>query len=66
MIRGFQIAAFILAGIAVYFLWAGNKDAVFVSFVLSACCIFMCIRFQAKARLIEHKAERLAAEEREN
>ena len=58
MIRAFQIAAVILAGVAAYFLWAGDKDTVFVAFVLSACCLFLSIRFQAKARLASHAAER--------
>ena len=57
MIRIFQIAAVVLAGIAAYFLWAANKDGVFVAFVLAASCLFLSIRFQAKARLDEHKAE---------
>jgi hypothetical protein len=58
MIRIFQIAAFVLVGIAAYFLWNENKDGVFVTVVLSACCLFLSIRFQAKKRLDEHKAER--------
>jgi len=62
MIRIFQIVAVILAGIAAYFLWMSNKDGVFVSIVLPACCIFLSFRFQAKARLDEHKAEQIAAE----
>ncbi|CAN5422268.1 hypothetical protein BH10ACI3_BH10ACI3_06110 [soil metagenome] len=62
MIRGFQIAAAVFAGIAAYFLWMSNKDAVFVSFVLAASCLFLSIRFQAKARLDRHKAEQTAAE----
>ena len=58
MIRAFQIAAVVFAGIAAYFLWTENKDAVFVAVVLSACSLFLSIRFQAKKRLDEHKAER--------
>lgn len=57
MIRFFQIAAVVLAGIAAYFLWMQNKDGVFVAVVLSACSLFMGIRFQAKRRLDEHEAE---------
>jgi hypothetical protein len=57
MVRILQILAVVLAGIAVYFLWAGDKDTVFVAFVLSACCLFLSIRFQAKARLDKHAAE---------
>ena len=58
MIRAFQIAAVILAGVTAYFFWTGNKDGGFVAVVLSACCLFLSIRFQAKKRLDEHKAER--------
>ena len=58
MVRILQILAVILVGIAAYFLWMENKDGVFVSAVLSACCLFLSIRFQAKARLDKHAAER--------
>jgi hypothetical protein len=51
MIRIFQIVGAVLTGIAAYFLWMENKDAVFVSIVLAACSFFMSIRFQARARL---------------
>ena len=51
MIKIFQIAGVILAGITAYFLWVGNKDAVFVALALAACSLFMSLRFQAKARL---------------
>lgn len=62
MVRTFQIAAVVLGGLAAYFLWIENKDGVFVSVVLSACALFMSIRFQAKARVIRYDAERKAAE----
>ena len=58
MIRAFQIAAAVLAGIAAYFLWTENKDGVFVAAVLSACSLFLGIRFQAKKRLDQRRAER--------
>jgi hypothetical protein len=51
MERLFQITAVILIGIAAYFLWLGNKDAVFVSAVLGAVAFFLSIRFQVKERL---------------
>lgn len=57
MIRTFQIAAAVLAGIAAWFLWTGDKDTVFVALVLSACCLLLSIRYQAKARLASHEAE---------
>lgn len=47
----FQILAVILIGFAAVFLWLANSDGVFVALVLSACCFFLNIRFQAKERL---------------
>ena len=55
MIRIFQIAAVMFLAIAAYFLWAENKDGVFVALVLSACSFFLSIRFQAKERLDIHR-----------
>ena len=66
MIRTLQIAAVILAIIAAYFLWIEYKDGVFVSVVLSACCLFLSIRFQAKARVEQHKLEKISSEESDN
>ncbi|MEP7147834.1 MAG: hypothetical protein ABI857_03035 [Acidobacteriota bacterium] len=59
MERVFQIVAVILAGIAVYFLWAGNRDGAFVSAVVACVAFFLSIRSQVQAR----KAEREAARE---
>jgi hypothetical protein len=56
MDRIFQILAVILIGIAAFFLWKGNGDAVFVSTVVGAVCFFLSIRFQVKTRL-ESQAE---------
>ena len=50
MDRVFQIVAAILAGIAAYFLWAGNKDGAFVSAVLGCVSFFLSVRFQVKER----------------
>ena len=61
MIRILQILAMVLGGLAAYFLWMQNKDGVFVSVVFSACALFMSIRFQAKARLVQFEADRRAA-----
>lgn len=61
MIRTLQIIAVIFGGLAAYFLWTENKDGVFVCIVLSACSLFMSIRFQAKARLVQFEADRRAA-----
>lgn len=59
----FQIGAVVLAGTAAYFLWAGNKDAAFVSVVLGCVAFFLSIRFQVKARNKVREAERAAAHE---
>lgn len=50
MVRIFQIAAVILAGVAAYFLWSGNGDGAFVSAVVGAVAFFLSIRFQVKER----------------
>lgn len=63
--RLFQITAVILIGIAAYFLWKGNRDALFVSAVLGAVAFFLSIRFQVKERLKLHEAERAELEERQ-
>ena len=57
MIRIFQIAAVMFLAIAAYFLWAENKDGVFVAVVLAACGFFLSFRFQAKERLDKHRNE---------
>jgi F0F1-type ATP synthase assembly protein I len=50
MERIFQIVAVILAGVAAYFLWAGNNDRAFVSAVLGSVAFFLSVRFQVKGR----------------
>ncbi|MGB7207604.1 MAG: hypothetical protein WBD27_02985 [Pyrinomonadaceae bacterium] len=50
MERIFQIVAVILAGVAAYFLWAGNNDRAFVSAVLGCVAFFLSVRFQVKER----------------
>jgi uncharacterized membrane protein len=47
----FQITAVILIGVAAFFLWKGNNDAMFVSAVVGAVCFFLSVRFQVKERL---------------
>ena len=42
--------AVILAGVAAYFLWAGNNDGAFVSAVLGSVSFFLSVRFQVKER----------------
>lgn len=63
MITVFQILAVILAGIAAYFLWRDNTDAMFVAAVLGAVSFFLSIRFQVKERLKQREDERLEEEE---
>jgi hypothetical protein len=57
MERIFQIVAVILAGIAAYFLWAGNTDGAFVSAVLGCVAFFLSVRFQVKERNLAREAE---------
>jgi hypothetical protein len=51
MERIFQITAVILIGVAAFFLWKGNNDAMFVSAVVGAVCFFLSVRFQVKERM---------------
>lgn len=57
MERVFQIAAVILAAVAAYFLWSGNKDGAFVSVVLGCVSFFLSIRSQVKKRNEVRQAE---------
>lgn len=61
MERLFQILAVLLALAAAYFIWTGNKDAIFISVVLACVSFFLSIRFQVKARNKVREAEREAA-----
>lgn len=67
MDRVFQIVAVVLAGIAAYFLWAGNKDGAFISVVLGCVSFFLSVRSQVKERNrireSEMEAERRKAEQ---
>ncbi len=57
MERIFQITAVILIGVAAFFLWKGNNDAMFVSAVVGAVCFFLSVRFQVKERMQEREKE---------
>lgn len=57
MERVFQIVAVILAGIAAYFLWTGDKDGAFVSAVLGCVSFFLSVRSQVKERNRVREAE---------
>ena len=63
MERVFQIVAVILAGIAAYFLWAGNTDGAFVSAVLGCVAFFLSVRFQVKERNLVREAENRSSED---
>ena len=63
MERVFQIVAVILAGIAAYFLWAGNTDGAFVSAVLGCVAFFLSVRFQVKERNLAREAENQTSED---
>lgn len=45
------------AGVAAYFLWAGNKDSAFISAVLGCVSFFLSVRFQVKERNRVREAE---------
>jgi hypothetical protein len=63
MERIFQIVAVVLAGIAAYFLWVGNKDGAFVSAVLGCVAFFLSVRFQVKERNRIREAEAQAEQD---
>ena len=62
MDRVFQILAVILAGVAAYFLWAGNNDGAFVSAVLGCVSFFLSIRMLVKERNRIREDEAAAAQ----
>ena len=62
MERIFQILAVILAGVAAFFLWNGNKDAAFVSIVLGCVAFFLSVRTQVKERNRNRDLEREKSE----
>ena len=57
MERLFQILAVILAGIAAFFWYRGNQDALFVAAVLGSVCFFLSYRFQVKDRMKQRQDE---------
>ena len=57
MERVFQIASAILAVVAAYFLWTGNKDGAFVSVVIACVAFFLSVRSQVKERNRLRQAE---------
>jgi uncharacterized membrane protein YjjP (DUF1212 family) len=63
--RTFQLLAVALAGVAAFFYWRGNFDAMFVTAVIGAAAFFLSIRMQVKTRIDERRAKESAAEEPE-
>ena len=61
----FQILAVILLGVAAFFLWQNNMDAVFVSAVLGAVCFFLSVRFQITERKKQREEESSETEQSE-
>ncbi len=57
MDRIFQISAVILIGVAAFFLWRGNNDAMFVAAVVGAVCFFLSVRFQVKEKMQQRTKE---------
>ncbi len=57
MERIFQILAAVLIGVAAFFVWQGNTDAVFISAALGAVCFFLSVRFEIGKRVEQRKAE---------
>lgn len=65
----FQILAVILIGIAAFFFWRGNYEAVFVAAVFGAVCFFLSVRFEVGKRVnlrAEREKERKGEGEKES
>lgn len=62
MERFFQIMGAMLAGVAVFFWWKDNNDAMFISTVIGAVCFFLSFRFQVKERMQQREREKNALE----
>ncbi len=58
MERLFQLLAVVLIGIAAFFLWRSNNDAMFISAVLGSVCFFLRYRFQVKERMEQREKEK--------
>ncbi len=60
MERAFQIIAVVLAGIAAFLLYSGNKDAAFVTIVFGCIAFFFSVRTQSKVRVEKENAAIIA------
>jgi hypothetical protein len=57
MVLLFRILIAIFMAAAGYFYWDSNRDGLFVSLVLAACCFFLGMRFTLKAKISEEEKE---------
>ncbi len=57
MERLFQLLAVVLIGVAAFFMWKSNNDAMFISAVLGSVCFFLSYRFQVKERMEQREKE---------
>lgn len=62
MVKLFQILAVIFIGIAAFFLWRGDYEAVFIAAIFGAICFFLSVRFEVGKRVNERVNERREAE----
>lgn len=53
--------AVVFIGIAAFFLWRGNYDALFISAVVGAVCFFLSYRFQVGERIKQRATEKQMA-----
>ncbi len=49
--------AVILIGVAAFFMWQGNTDAVFIAATAGAVSFFLSVRFEIGKRVKQRKAE---------
>jgi len=56
--RTLRILAFVFVGIAFFFVWRQDLDAVFISGVVGACCFFVAMRYEIERRRDLRDAER--------
>lgn len=52
----FQLLSVVLFGVAAFFFWRGQNDAMFVAGVFGASSFFLSVRMQVKQRLDERSA----------
>lgn len=65
MERIFQVLAVILIGIAAFFVWRENMDAVFIAATAGAVSFFLSVRFEIGKRVKQRRTEEeLTADER--